>query len=485
MERRSLPIKPNFRTPLRSLGNLPSIPECENEMDESEDGMDMLPRARFGDREAISDSPIAEQNQRQTQDRRRPGAGAGDMPSGVLGGGARPPARPPVMMGRSTHAEKASAGLGIPGHSIATTAVRWDLDPAVEQPLGVTDDVAMAWNGDEGETDWSPLGWETCFDRRSMIQTECETASVSSSSNAPAGGQDMFAVYSAGNLEAECLVLLLHGGGHCALTWGPVARLVADTNQILAVAYDARAHGDSHCHDETDLSAARQVRDAVKVLAALRESMNLRAFEKICVVGHSMGGAIAIKLAASGELGKALFGVAVIDVVEGSALASLPYMQTFLRSRPQHFSSIEDCIKYHVQSNQIRRLDSARVSTSPELSRLSSASAEKQYVWRTNLEQSEPFWRGWFENLSKEFLASDAQKLLILAALDRFDKELTIAQMQGKFQTAMMRGAGHSVHMDKPEETARTLVDFIKRSTRSVMTLPSKLANTKAVPPCC
>ena len=37
------------------------------------------------------------------------------------------------------------------------------------------------------------------------------------------------------------------------------------------------------------------------------------------LVGHSMGGAVAVRLAASGQLAN-LAGVAVIDVVEGTAL---------------------------------------------------------------------------------------------------------------------------------------------------------------------
>lgn len=32
------------------------------------------------------------------------------------------------------------------------------------------------------------------------------------------------------------------------------------------------------------------------------------------------------------------------------------------------------------------------------------------------------------------FLSSAEQKLLILAGVDRLDKDLTVAQMQGKFQ---------------------------------------------------
>jgi protein phosphatase methylesterase 1 len=41
------------------------------------------------------------------------------------------------------------------------------------------------------------------------------------------------------------------------------------------------------------------------------------------------------------------------------------------------------------------------------------------------------YWEGWFKGLSKLFLSTRMPKLLLLAGIDRLDKELTIAQMQG------------------------------------------------------
>ena len=64
----------------------------------------------------------------------------------------------------------------------------------------------------------------------------------------------------------------------------------------------------------------------------------------------------------------------------------------------------------------------------------------------------EEHWRGWFEGISTQFLAAPGAKLLLLAGVDRLDKELTIAQMQGKFQMHVFNGAGHSIHEDAPGE---------------------------------
>jgi protein phosphatase methylesterase 1 len=58
-----------------------------------------------------------------------------------------------------------------------------------------------------------------------------------------------------------------------------------------------------------------------------------------------MGGAIAVHIA-SANLIPSLIGLAVIDVVEGTALDALASMQSFLRGRPTHFTSLEHAIEW-------------------------------------------------------------------------------------------------------------------------------------------
>lgn len=81
----------------------------------------------------------------------------------------------------------------------------------------------------------------------------------------------------------------------------------------------------------------------------------------VYVIGHSMGGAIAVNLVKS-ELVRGVIGITVIDVVEGTALEALASMQSFLRSRPKHFSSIRNAIEWCIRSGQIRNVESAKVS---------------------------------------------------------------------------------------------------------------------------
>lgn len=56
-----------------------------------------------------------------------------------------------------------------------------------------------------------------------------------------------------------------------------------------------------------------------------------------------MGGAIAVRAAL---LISNLYGLGVIDVVEGTAMDALASMQSFLRSRPSSFSTISQAIEW-------------------------------------------------------------------------------------------------------------------------------------------
>ena len=51
----------------------------------------------------------------------------------------------------------------------------------------------------------------------------------------------------------------------------------------------------------------------------------------------------------------------------------------------------------------------------------------------------------------------------MLAGTDRLDTPLMVAQMQGKFQLAVVPDAGHFVHEDRPERVAEILVGFARR----------------------
>ena len=76
---------------------------------------------------------------------------------------------------------------------------------------------------------------------------------------------------------------------------------------------------------------------------------------------------------------------------------------------------------------------------------------------------SKPYWTEWFKGLTEAFLTVKMQKLLILAGSERMDKELTIAQMQGKFAMIVIENVGHVVQEDAPAKTAEQIQKFIEK----------------------
>jgi protein phosphatase methylesterase 1 len=108
----------------------------------------------------------------------------------------------------------------------------------------------------------------------------------------------------------------------------------------LMMAFDVRGHGKTITANDADLSMETLTKDIIDLTNAAFDGSR-----PIILCGHSMGGAIVARAAASGVV-KRLVAVVVLDVVEGTALESLPYMIQVLKNRPQHFDTIEDAIQW-------------------------------------------------------------------------------------------------------------------------------------------
>ncbi|TRY98615.1 hypothetical protein DNTS_005289 [Danionella cerebrum] len=307
-------------------------------------------------------------------------------------------------------------------------------------------------HGVSTKRDYSPVSWSEYFEvMDDVVIGSGET-------------KDVFRVYKSG--QDGPLLVLLHGGGHSALSWAVFTAAMTSRVTCRVLAMDLRGHGATQVRHSDDLSTQTMSRDVANVVRATFGETPPPAV----LVGHNMGGAVAVHVVSAALL-QTVLALVTIDVVEGSAMEVLHSMQNFLKGRPKSFKSIEHAIEWSVKSGQIRNLESAKVSMVGQVRRCdleegdsaepvtpvpessvegheefydlnyvtdkaeSSTSAEpcSVYSWRIDLSKAEKYWDGWFRGISNLFLSCNVPKLLLLAGIDRLDRDLTIGQMQGKF----------------------------------------------------
>ncbi|XP_069677417.1 protein phosphatase methylesterase 1 isoform X1 [Periplaneta americana] len=386
--------------------------------------------------------------------------------------------------------------------TLQKTILKAKLPPIV--PIGSLGSRGVRKGGIGRKRDYTPVQWNRYFSERRDV----------------AVNGNKFRVYSLG--DTGPLLVLLHGGGFSALTWSLFATSVTSYVECQVLAIDLRGHGDTITTNEEDLSAETMARDVGDIIRTLYGSEP----PPIILIGHSMGGAIAVHTASANYI-PSLIGLAVIDVVEGTALDALASMQSFLRGRPTHFKSLEHAIEWCLRSGQVRNLESAKVSMPGQIknsetgklatndidtyvpvsqgeelktSVLSSdaireeeneasssdgqtapaaefkppppltENSSQKYVWRIDLGRTEKYWSGWFQGLSNTFLSCPVPKMLLLAGIDRLDRDLTVGQMQGKFQMQVLPQCGHAVHEDVPDKVAEVLATFMVRHRFAVAT---------------
>lgn len=372
--------------------------------------------------------------------------------------------------------------------------------PAGSSSTSSTSSSGYSRRAERAKREYTVLPWENYFDSSKFVHLD---------------NGNKFRVYIKG--DSGPVFFLLHGGGFSGLSWSILSSVLVEKIECQCYAIDIRGHGDSETSDETDLSIYTMSNDLKEIVEKLWENEECPL---ICLVGHSMGGALAVHTAARNYISN-LIGLIVIDVVEGSAMDALSSMQTFLQGRPKIFNSVEQAIEYSIRCGSIRNLESARVSIVGQLKKFNTAisitdqlptslgsqsgmvmqtelkeededeldaTAEvkslkitepdekladkfpkpenivEKYVWRIDLTKTEQYWREWFNGLSTMFLSVSAPKLLLLAGVDRLDKDLCVGQMQGKFQMQVLPQCGHAVHEDSPEAVAEAIAMFAVRN---------------------
>ena len=291
-----------------------------------------------------------------------------------------------------------------------------------------------------GEKNSMPSQWKKCFPNQIFILNNTVPIYYSNTSGP--------------------ILLCLHGAGHSALSFSLLAYY---SKNVKVVSFDFRGHGFNISEPKNDLSMNTLISETKNVLLEIN---TLFPNETILILGHSLGGAVAVKSVCdifknkfNNDLYNKIQGLIVIDVIEGSAMEALPNMIDFVNKRKNNFNNVNEAIDYMVNS-QINNLESCEISIPPLLKEGKDEKGKKVLQWKTDLISSEKYWKEWYNNLSNDFLSIKIPKALILTDTNELDTPLTIGHMQGKFKLVVIKGTGHFVHEDKPKSVIQHIFLF-------------------------
>ena len=254
-----------------------------------------------------------------------------------------------------------------------------------------------------------------------------------------------------------------------------------------------RGHGRSS--SSNDFNFVSLVDDVVEVIKKV-----VKGSEKmieVFLVGHSLGAAVLAALPDQFKETKNIkfSGLVMVDIIEGNklfeidcnvsifyletAINSLSRMPTIIKDIPKSFNSIEIALKWNLSSSHShhnskassKQIEAIKTSLTSQLAYNEQSSS---YEWITDLSLLEPYWNNWFTGLTQNFLKFPGSRLLILADTDYMDREMIVAQMQGRFQLAIVRESGHAIQEDQPEELAEIVIGMIHKHLKLSQLLHNK-----------
>src|SRR6185503_342342 len=216
-------------------------------------------------------------------------------------------------------------------------------------------------------------------------------------------------------------VVLLHGITGHARVWDHLAARLVPQRRVLAL--DQRGHGDSDPAPDDDYRVGTMADD----VAAFAGSLRLGRF---ALVGHSMGGRIAIKFAAdhSAQLER----LVIIDIGPDIALAGLQRVRDMMANSPERIESEAWAVEYIRRGNPLQDVDMLRERVRHGLRR----QPDGELTWK---------------------YAKGLREMMRAGRRDAAD----LWERLPHGRVVEIAGAGHTVPADRPEEFVREIRGFL------------------------
>lgn len=245
-------------------------------------------------------------------------------------------------------------------------------------------------------------------------------------------------------------LVFLHGIMGFASNWRTIARQLDDRFQILL--FDQRGHGKSF-HPSTGYSASDYAGDLLGILDALK-------WETCSLVGHSMGGRVAVQ--AASQAPDRVEKLVVVDVGPQLDMQSMLVVEEQLNSVPTPFESRDEAREFfdttflqRYGSEMLKQFFYANLEEK----------ADGQFHWKFSKQAIlETLWKARTLDQAQQFAELRMPTLLVRGAnsthlpQDMFDEVLA---QNPNIQGSVIKGAGHWVHAEKPEQMLEELQRFL------------------------
>ncbi len=256
------------------------------------------------------------------------------------------------------------------------------------------------------------------------------------------GGVHLHAIHR-GSPDAPALVLL-HGGGANAHWWDHLAPRLA--RRFHVVALDFRGHGDSDHPDETYVGAFNEDLDA------LLEHLDAA---EVILVGHSMGAHIALDRAAEGPGVRALV---LVDVAWGSPPGARKSARRALALRMSYASRERAIARFRFLPSAAHADESLRRAIASE-----SVREEEDGRWGFKFD---PRWFTLPYRRPPDLSAVRSPTLILRGEESPFltrEGVESLANQLPRADVVHVEGAGHHLHVDRPERVLGEIETFLER----------------------
>ncbi len=246
-------------------------------------------------------------------------------------------------------------------------------------------------------------------------------------------------------------VVLLHGITGHARVWDYVAERLTPGFRVLAL--DQRGHGDSEAPQDADYRIATMADD----LAAFADTLRLERFR---LVGHSMGGRIAIQYAA--HFPTRLERLVIVDVGPDISLSGLKRVRDIMAQAPERIPTEEWAFEYVRRSNPFYDLDQLRHRVRHGIKRTPDGGLTWKYdkglrdMMREGRRDTVDLWEPLGQISCPTLLVRGAESDILSPEVA---KRMLEVLHQGRL--VEVAGAAHTVPGDKPQEFARIVRSFL------------------------